>query len=231
MNSLFDPADPVKPDLKCCPGCKKEKPVGQFHRMARSSDGLQSRCKVCQAESKRDRMARDGHVPNVKCRPQFLKYCKHCQLWKEVKDFHSHVKIGRQSACRVCQDERGRRYYEKNRGALLKKNRDRYGRKRETYLAAEKARRWNLRLAIVAAYGGKCVCCGENRPEFMTVDHINGGGSKHRKQLGSSLNFFRFLAREGYPKDAYRLLCYNCNLSRGALGYCPHDKEHGSKSL
>jgi len=77
---------------------------------------------------------------------------------------------------------------------------------------------------VVQHYGGKCECCGESKFEFMTIDHINGLGIHKRENGRSKVNMWRFLKRNNYPKDNYRLLCYNCNCSRGFLGYCPHEK-------
>jgi len=31
------------------------------------------------------------------------------------------------------------------------------------------------------------------------------------------------LKDDGYPKDKYRLLCYNCNLARAHFFRCPHE--------
>ncbi len=73
-------------------------------------------------------------------------------------------------------------------------------------------------------YGRKCVCCGETRMEFLTVDHINGGGTKHRKLLGGGNAFFIWLRNNNYPPE-YRILCINCNFSMGRFGYCPHQRE------
>ena len=81
-----------------------------------------------------------------------------------------------------------------------------------------------VRLEAIAAYGGQCACCGEVRQEFLTIDHINGGGNKHRKALNGS-SVFDALKREGFPKDRYRLLCYNCNCALAHRGYCPHERE------
>ena len=39
------------------------------------------------------------------------------------------------------------------------------------------------RLQALAHYGGECACCGEKRTEFLAIDHINGGGIKHRKEI------------------------------------------------
>lgn len=83
----------------------------------------------------------------------------------------------------------------------------------------------NLKMSLINGYGGICECCGEHEAYFLTIDHINGGGRKETKTLkkiGSS--FYKYLIDNGYPKDNYRLLCYNCNCSRGYYGYCPHEK-------
>ena len=74
------------------------------------------------------------------------------------------------------------------------------------------------------AYGGKCECCGENRHEFLAIDHIDGTGGKHRKEdKYARKNIFAWLKSRGYPKDNFRLLCHNCNGARAYYGYCPHE--------
>lgn len=86
-------------------------------------------------------------------------------------------------------------------------------------------KKWNsdLRAECFSAYGAKCVCCGEACPEFLTVDHTEGGGTKERRLLGrSGISFYYHLKKEGWPQDGYRLLCMNCNFSLGRCGYCPH---------
>ncbi len=91
-------------------------------------------------------------------------------------------------------------------------------------IAAIKAHR-KLKKAVIEAYGGKCACCGESHSEFLSIDHINGGGAKHRKSLGilgGGTNFYKWLKKEGFPQGEYQLLCHNCNQALGAYGYCPH---------
>lgn len=34
---------------------------------------------------------------------------------------------------------------------------------------------------MLNAYGGLCKCCGESSPDFLSLDHIDGGGNKDRK--------------------------------------------------
>jgi hypothetical protein len=91
----------------------------------------------------------------------------------------------------------------------------------------EHARRWGrkLKAEVIAAYGGKCVCCGITEFAFLTIDHIHGGGEAHRRKVGMGKNFYRWLKRNGFPQEEFRLLCFNCNCARGHLGYCPHERK------
>ena len=93
----------------------------------------------------------------------------------------------------------------------------------------EKKYRVKTRLKVLTHYGGnppKCACCGEEHIEFLSIDHIAGGGDKHRKKIGgsrscSSLVMYRWLIKNNFPKG-FRILCYNCNCASGFYGYCPH---------
>ena len=73
--------------------------------------------------------------------------------------------------------------------------------------------RRKYKLDMITAYGGKCQICGESSWEFLCIDHTNGGGRRHRKELGiyNGSEFYRWLKRQGYPKNNYQLLCFNCN--------------------
>lgn len=80
-----------------------------------------------------------------------------------------------------------------------------------------------LRNEMLAAYGNACACCGETAPAFLTIDHIHGGGTKHRASLPSK-NVYAEIRREGFPKDKYRLLCMNCNFATRFGKKCPHQQ-------
>ena len=89
-----------------------------------------------------------------------------------------------------------------------------------------------VKTEMISAYGGKCACCGETAYEFLTIDHINGGGSKARRQGGPVGNYlYLWLKRHGWPKDNYRLLCMNCNFAMGIFGGCPHEKTRDAPKL
>lgn len=90
---------------------------------------------------------------------------------------------------------------------------------RDKILADNKQRR----LDCLLHYSGgrlECACCQESHYEFLCIDHLNGGGTQHRKSLAHH-DFYRYLIQEGYP-EGYRVLCHNCNASYGYYGYCPH---------
>jgi len=79
------------------------------------------------------------------------------------------------------------------------------------------------RLDVLAHYSDgkmKCDCCNEGHVEFLCIDHIDGGGSEHRRSITHN-DFYRYLVNENYP-EGYRVLCHNCNAAYGHYGYCPH---------
>lgn len=73
-----------------------------------------------------------------------------------------------------------------------------------------------------------CECCLEKLQEFLTIDHINGGGRQHRKELregpGGVSSIYIWLYNNRFP-EGFRVLCFNCNAALGMFGYCPHRNE------
>ena len=67
-----------------------------------------------------------------------------------------------------------------------------------------------------------CMCCGEKEIKFLCIDHINGGGVKHRKQIKGG-NIYLWLKKNNYP-SGFRTLCHNCNSAFGFYGECPHNE-------
>lgn len=84
----------------------------------------------------------------------------------------------------------------------------------------QKGRRQRERMQVLIAYGNKCVCCGETQNEFLAIDHMNGGGNKHRKEVR---HVYRWIKNNGFP-DGFQVLCHNCNMAKGFYGECPHKK-------
>lgn len=93
----------------------------------------------------------------------------------------------------------------------------------------KRALRAKFRELVLEHYGRRCSCCGETRNEFLCVDHVNGGGIRHRKDnnIHGGEGMYRWLLKNDFP-DGFRILCHNCNLARGIYGYCPHEMERPS---
>lgn len=148
---------------------------------------------------------------------QDTKWCNKCGQWKGHSEFYRRntVKDGLQSNCKACVLKWRNEDYRKRPG-IEERHR-------------EAARRSNAktRLQVIEAYGGKCVCCGESEPKFLSIDHVNGGGCRHREEIGDGgQKIARFLKKNGYPKDGFQLLCFNCNCAKGFFGVCPHQTQH-----
>ena len=94
----------------------------------------------------------------------------------------------------------------------------------EVYKAAAIRCARKYRKLALDHYGGKCACCGESRFEFLSIDHINGGGTKHREEIGRGTAMYQWLRRSGWP-SGFRVLCHNCNQAIGFYKHCPHQLE------
>jgi len=69
---------------------------------------------------------------------------------------------------------------------------------------------------VLTHYGnGKlsCLRCGFTDIRALSIDHINGGGTKHRKVLKVKWYclFFVWLRKNHYP-EGYQTLCMNCQV-------------------
>lgn len=70
-------------------------------------------------------------------------------------------------------------------------------------------------------YGRLCMCCGESGEPFLTLDHINEDGYKHRKKT-KNRNIFSWLVTHDFP-SGFQILCMNCNMAKAQNGgICPH---------
>ena len=94
------------------------------------------------------------------------------------------------------------------------------------YSEKEKARWREIRLVVFRHYSGgdpKCACCGERQYEFLSIDHIDGGGNHHRKQIGRGWPLTLWIVKNDFP-PGFQVLCHNCNQAKGFYGKCPHQQ-------
>ena len=92
-----------------------------------------------------------------------------------------------------------------------------------------------IRLEVMEHYckgPAHCMCCGESMYEFLTMDHVNGDGSKHRKEIlsingtrngASGTSLLHWLKRNEFP-EGFQVLCANCNFAKRTGRFCPHQK-------
>lgn len=189
--------------MKVCRGCQETKALSAFSQR-KDTGGYRNQCNQCRnggMQSARctgcgERFARQNSTRELcpRCRPPLTKPCARCG-----EQFTGSTEL-RRYCSPECRD-----------AALDEKRRD--------------ARR-KVRLEALQAYGGaapSCVCCGEGTLLFLSLDHINGGGGKHRQETGGG-GFYSWLRRHNYPAG-FRVLCHNCNLGRQINGgTCPHQE-------
>jgi len=131
-----------------------------------------------------------------------------------------------------------REYDEKRREIKREQARQRQREKKKEYLSSWYQRNKNpnvaraklkqLKAEVLAAYGGKCYCCGETEINFLTLDHPKNDGATHRIANGGN-PFYKWLQRNGYPKGVVRVACWNCNCGRHVNGgICPHKTKRKS---
>lgn len=117
--------------------------------------------------------------------------------------------------------EKDKKWYLLNRKKVIE--RSRLWQKNNPDKAKQQKLRANRRLRkeILEHYGLVCKCCGETQVKFLSIDHINGGGNKHRKEVVGHSSIYQWLKTNKYP-DGFQTLCHNCNMSKGFYGECPH---------
>lgn len=141
-----------------------------------------------------------------------MKRCIKCKRLLSVNYFYKSNlnKDGLRGECKNCVNRRLKEWYSKNKKHVRQR---------------AKGYRLKIKIEVLGHYASgllRCACCGDSHIEFLSIDHIDGGGTKHRKKIRISGNKFYFwLRRNNYPKG-YRVLCNNCNMAFGAYGYCPH---------
>lgn len=82
---------------------------------------------------------------------------------------------------------------------------------------------WGVKIKVLRAYGGRCVCCAETNPRMLAID---SGGQRAALQLMAGhggIAMYRRIADAGCPPNArFRVVCYNC----GRFDPCPRSGSH-----
>lgn len=152
--------------------------------------------------------------------PKKVEKPTHCSVCgADISDKHARWARGLCHNC-YCKD-----HHDRNE-ERLKAYREHYNHNNAEQMRDKRiARLAMLRLEMIVAFGGKCKCCGESEPAFLTLDHVNNDGSIERR-VRSNRQTIQLLKKLGWPKDGYQLLCYNCNMGKARNGgVCPHKRD------
>lgn len=147
--------------------------------------------------------------------------CNHCGVELNDSNWYPSFQKSHNYSCIECHLKRSGEYNKSERGREIAKT----FYKNHTYQESLRHRRTNQKYRYIAIehYSKgtmKCMCCGENIYEFLTIDHINGGGRKHRTEIKGTI--YKWLVDNNFP-DGFQVLCYNCNSGKRVNnGVCPH---------
>lgn len=80
-----------------------------------------------------------------------------------------------------------------------------------------------VKMLAVSKLGGRCVCCGIDNLDILSIDHVNNNGAQHRNKLKyGGLSVYNSILR-GHTEYALQIMCLNCNLSKLVCGdRCEH---------
>lgn len=158
------------------------------------------------------------------------KICYYCHESKTTDEFYKSKNPKRigvayefSGACKECTKKILKKYYLENKSHVREIRKKWLLTHHSNIIESRRKSRRKLKIDTLRAYGGehpKCKCCGEDNIWFLTIDHINGGGYKHLKEIGLG-NLYLWLKKNNYP-TGFQVLCFNCNCGRSFFGECPH---------
>ncbi len=115
-----------------------------------------------------------------------------------------------------------RRHYLTHKEQIREQNRRTRANHPDTVKAGLKRYSLKVKTEVLTHYSSgplACVKCGFSDMRALTIDHIHGGGNKHRVLLNR--NIYVWLRQNNYPAG-YQTLCMNCQLVKRM-----ENKEHG----
>jgi len=138
----------------------------------------------------------------VKNRNRHMNYCKSCNNEK----FKSYRK-------RKSYKDYRKKYQQTKKYKEVAKKCKRQGHAKKAHRERMRECRKMMKGEIMLHYGKgqiRCCKCGFDNIKALSIDHISGGGTKHRKALKvSGMQFYNWLRKNDYPAG-FQVLCMNC---------------------
>lgn len=203
---------------KSCSACNQDLPLMAFHKHKSQRLGVRSICRDCRKQS--DEYRKTARAALERRKSTFAERhpertgaaCPVCKSWFVPRRRGGSLQKFCSEKCKSKRDnqvrsarhpERVRQWWSKHPG----------------YAALRSA---NMKEEFCRHYGGAfCSCCGEAELRFLSIDHIHGGGSKHREEIGMSI--YKWLRLNSWPQG-FRVLCMNCQFGTRYGKTCPHQR-------
>lgn len=173
-----------------------------------------------QAKRERDRIYRETHREQIRVRAAQARLANRDNIResnKRYREQHKEQVRAKDARYRTAHREQAiqysKEYYAANRDQVRtqiqeweKRN---AGKRRPQIAAHHRRQREELRDSLFALLGRTCGRCGFSDERALCIDHINGGGSKERKEAKSVEVYYRAILASGGKE--YQILCCNCN--------------------
>jgi hypothetical protein len=103
-------------------------------------------------------------------------------------------------------------YQTLNREKILIRRRKYYQREeviqRKRATARKRHSKWVS--AAMAGYDNRCLFCRMDNKLALVFHHVDGNGYEHKRKMGGSYGFFKWVVDNGFPNEIV-LLCANCH--------------------
>ena len=160
-----------------------------------------------------------------------MKTCTKCKLEKEESEFYFiRSKNSLYSWCKSCACASNREDKAKFMAEHGYGHTTQWRRKDPNNIL--KSNKWDrdrnaeIKRQLVDGYGGVCTCCGESEIAFLTLEHKNKDGQKHRAEVSGKpgrggVKVYKDVISKGFPIE-FTILCMNCNFAEKDGKQCPH---------
>ena len=132
---------------------------------------------------------------------------------EELKIYQKQYREAHKEEAKEYHKDYSKQWYIDNMDREKKKHKD----YRELHKEEHKTKRFAIRLEVLKYYSDntlRCKNCNEEHLEFLEIDHINGGGKKHKRDMNFG-SVYDWLYRHNFPdKNIYQVLCSNCNTKK-----------------